>query len=110
MSIEYALSSTGQATAPMPFAPLRRALARVARRARALVRLGLRRRRAWKNHQALCDLDDATLHDLGLARSELGSFVSELGGRAGATRRRIDLDAWTSASSRFRTRSIDVGL
>lgn len=110
MSFEYALTSTRQATAPAPFAPLRAAVARLARRARAALRLAMRQRRARRSHQALSQLDDATLHDIGISRSEVASIVSELGGRAAATRRRTDLDVWLSASSRFRIRNIDSGL
>ena len=34
-------------------------------------------------------IDDATLRDIGLDRSELGSYHAELDGRAAVTRRRV---------------------
>jgi len=46
----------------------------------------LRRRREWG---ALCELSDATLRDLGIARCELGSIRAELDGRQAATRMRV---------------------
>jgi uncharacterized protein YjiS (DUF1127 family) len=107
MTAEYALQSTRGADAPMPFATLRKAVARMLRRQRARLRLAARRRRAWKHHQELAQLDSASLRDLGLTRSELYSAAAESGGLVAAARRRADLDAWRSASSRFRIRTID---
>lgn len=80
---------------------------RLMRRLRAIARLVSRRRRARRRFDDLRHLDERTLRDLGVTRSELASIVSELGGRAAATRRRTDLEAWQSASSRFRVRAID---
>jgi len=77
------------------------------RRLRAIVRLIVRRRRARRRFEDLSHLDERTLRDLGITRSELASVVSELGGRAAATRRRTDLEVRQSASSRFRIRAID---
>jgi uncharacterized protein YjiS (DUF1127 family) len=87
-----------------------RPLPRLGRRLRAIVRLILRRRRARRRYEDLRHLDERTLRDLGITRSELASVVSELGGHAAATRRRTDLEVWQSASSRFRVRAIDSSL
>ena len=84
-----------------------RPLPRLVRRLRAIVRLIVRRRRARRRFEDLSHLDERTLRDLGITRSELASVVSELGGRAAATRRRTDLEVRQSASSRFRIRAID---
>lgn len=83
---------------------------RFARRVRAIVRLLRRRRRAARRFDDLRHLDERTLRDLGVTRSELTSVVAELGGRASATRRRTDLEFWTSASSTLRIRAIDSSL
>ena len=45
-----------------------------------------RRRDEWRTLEGL---DPATLRDLGLDRSELGSIQAELAGNAPATRRRV---------------------
>ena len=82
----------------------------VGRRLRAIARLIARRLRARRRFEDLRHLDERTLRDLGVTRSELASIVSELGGRAAATRRRTDLEVWQSASSRFRARAIDSSL
>ena len=82
----------------------------VGRRLRAIARLIARRLRARRRFEDLRHLDERTLRDLGVTRSELASIVSELGGRAAATRRRTDLEVWQSASSRFRVRAIDSSL
>jgi len=83
---------------------------RLARRLRAVVRLVARRLRARRQLEDLRHLDERTLRDLGLTRSELESVVAELGGHVAATRRRTDLEVWQSASSRFRVRAIDSSL
>jgi uncharacterized protein YjiS (DUF1127 family) len=83
---------------------------RLGRRLRAIVRLIARRLRARRRYEDLRHLDERTLRDLGLTRSELASVVAELGGHAALTRRRTDLDAWQSASSRFRVRAVDASL
>jgi uncharacterized protein YjiS (DUF1127 family) len=82
---------------------------RLARRVRAIGRLVARRRRAWRRYRDLQHLDERTLRDLGVTRSEIASVVSELGGQAAATRRRTGSDAWLSASSSF-PRAIDSSL
>ena len=107
MSTPYVLPSTAKSGAAMPFAPLPRAVSRLTRRARAVVRLARRRRRASRRCEELRHLEDVTLRDLGMTRSEAASLASELGGFAAVTRRRTDLDTWLSASSRFRVRNID---
>ncbi|MGZ8272804.1 MAG: DUF1127 domain-containing protein [Burkholderiaceae bacterium] len=63
---------------------------RLSRRVRAIGRLIARRRRAGRRFADLQHLDDRTLRDLGVTRSEIASIVSELGGGAAATRRRAD--------------------
>lgn len=62
---------------------------RWARRAAAVLRLLRRRARSRESLGQLQCLDDATLRDLGLARSELASLMAESTGRAAATRRAI---------------------
>jgi uncharacterized protein YjiS (DUF1127 family) len=79
----------------------------LSRRGRAIRRLFERRRRAGQRFADLQHLDERTLRDLGVTRSEIASIVSELGGLAAATRRRTDYEVWSSASSRFRVRAID---
>jgi uncharacterized protein YjiS (DUF1127 family) len=106
MNTEYALPPTAAralAELKWPAGPVHRLM----RRLRAIARLFERRRRAWRRYEDLRHLDERTLRDLGVTRSELASIVSELGGRAAATRRRTDLEVWQSASSRFRIRAID---
>ena len=106
MNTEYALPPTASralAEFKWPAGPVHRLM----RRLRAIARLVARRRRAWRRFEDLRHLDERTLRDLGVTRSELASIVSELGGRAAATRRRTDLEVWQSASSRLRIRAID---
>lgn len=106
MNTEYALPPSfarSPAESRWPAGPLHR----LTRRLRAIARLVARRRRARRRFDDLRHLDERTLRDLGVTRSELASIVSELGGCAAATRRRTDLEAWQSASSRFRIRAID---
>jgi uncharacterized protein YjiS (DUF1127 family) len=109
MNTEYALPPTAAralASREWPQRPVHR----LVRRLRAIARLVARRRRARRRFDDLRHLDERTLRDLGVTRSELASVVSELGGRAAATRRRTDLEVWQSASSRFRVRAIDSSL
>ncbi len=109
MNTEYALPPTAAralAEFKRPAGPVHRLM----RRLRAIARLVARRRRARRRFDDLRHLDERTLRDLGITRSELASVVSELGGRAAATRRRTDLEVWQSASSRFRVRAIDSSL
>lgn len=109
MTIDYAippsftqrLAALGSPARPLP---------RLGRRLRAIVRLVVRRLRARRRFEDLSHLDERTLRDLGLTRSELASVVAELGGHAAATRRRTDLEVWQAASSRFRVRAIDLSL
>jgi uncharacterized protein YjiS (DUF1127 family) len=79
------------------------------RRARALVRLARRALRARREYAELRQLDAATLRDLGLGPSELGSVAAELRGRAAPSRRRTDFE-FRLNSSRFRVREIDSAL
>lgn len=72
---------------------------RWARRAAAVLRLLRRRARSRESLGQLQSLDEATLRDLGLARSELSSLIAESSGRAAATRRAITEHQW------FRLRS-----
>jgi uncharacterized protein YjiS (DUF1127 family) len=109
MNLQYALPTKPTGTARTSHAP-RITWSRVARRFHALLRLLARRRRARRRLLDLGHLDDRTLRDLGLTRSELGSIASELGGRAELSRRRTDAEVWRSASSRFRTRTFDSSL
>lgn len=109
MDSEYALPTTAArslARMQWPDAPWRR----LARRVRAIRRLVARRRRAWRRYRDLQHLDERTLRDLGVTRSEVASIVSELGGQADSTRRRTGSDAWLSAPSGFRIRAIDSSL
>ena len=80
---------------------------RLSRRVRAIGRLVGRGRCAGQRFGELQHLDERTLRDLGVTRSEIASIVSELGGRAEAIRRRTDYEVWSSTSSRFRVRAID---
>jgi uncharacterized protein YjiS (DUF1127 family) len=109
MNTEYALpTSTARA-----LADIKRptgAVFRLKRRLLAIARLVARRRRARRRFDDLRHLDERTLRDLGIRRSEVESVVAELGGRAAATRRRTDLEVWQSASSRFRIRAIDSSI
>lgn len=65
-------------------------LDRLAGQAAALWRRCLTAYRAFRRTRALTNelqaLDDRALHDLGLSRSEVGSMVAELMGRAERTR------------------------
>ncbi len=107
------MPSIGTASTPLPAATPSYAGAdtkglRIVRRLRALMRLIVRRRRAVRHLAELQHLDDATLRDIGLTRSEAASVVSEIGGRVAATRRRTELDFLLSASTRFHVRSADT--
>lgn len=62
---------------------------RYARRAVALLRLARRRSRHREQLRRLQQLDPATLRDLGLSSSEIGSLLAEATGRAPATRRQF---------------------
>jgi uncharacterized protein YjiS (DUF1127 family) len=109
MNIAYALPpAAAQALAGLQWraSPVHR----LARRFRAIARIVARRRRDRRRVEDLRHLDDRTLRDLGVTRSELASVVAELGGHAAATRRRTDLDVWPSASSRFRSQAMDAYL
>lgn len=106
MNTEYALPPTA-ARAPAEFKRPAGPVRRLTRRLRAIARLVARRRRARRRFDDLGHLDERTLRDLGISRSELASVVSELGGRAAATRRRVDSEVWQSASSRLRIRVVD---
>lgn len=72
---------------------------RYARRAVALYRLLARRARHRSELRQLQALDAATLRDLGLTRSELGSVHAELTGRAAATRRAFVEHEWFRLSA-----------
>ena len=109
MNTEYALPPTAS-RALAEFKWPARPVHRLIRRLRAIARLVARRRRARRWFDDLRHLDERTLRDLGIRRSELASIVSELGGRAAVTRRRVDREVWQSASSRFRVRAIDSSL
>ena len=106
MNTEYALPPTAS-RALAEFKWPARPVHRLMRRVRAITRLITRRLRARRRFEDLRHLDERTLRDLGLTRSELASVVAELGGHAAATRRRTDIEVWQSASSRFRIRAID---
>ena len=85
-----ALSTTSTTLRALPFTPrsrlgIVRAMLAVSRRVVAGLERA-RRRSAWLRE--LRSLDDRTLHDIGLHRSEIGSAVAELLGTASATRRR----------------------
>jgi uncharacterized protein YjiS (DUF1127 family) len=67
---------------------------RYARRAAALLRLLVRRARHRAELRQLQALDAATLRDLGLTRSEIGSVHAESAGRAVATRRALAEHEW----------------
>lgn len=110
MNTEYALSTTSaRAMAGLRW-PAGLSWKRLSRRVRAYGRLIARRHRARRRYDELQQLDELSLRDLGMTRSEIASVVTELGGRVAATRRRTDLDVWLSASSRFRVRAIDSSL
>jgi uncharacterized protein YjiS (DUF1127 family) len=109
MNTTYAIT-TNSARVHWGLTEARRLGQRVARRLRAIARLMWRRRRAARNFADLGRLDERTLRDLGLTRSELGSVTAELGGLAAATRRHADLEVWQSASSSFRIRAVDTSL
>ena len=109
MNTEYALPPTAVRVLAAREWP-QRPMQRLVRRLRAIARLVVRRRRSRQRFEDLRHLDERTLRDLGVTRSELASVVSELGGRAAATRRRTELEVWQSASSRFRVRAIDSSL
>lgn len=93
---------------------IRAAATRVLRRAAVgvtrFVRSWEQNRRARANYEVLSRLDEQTLRDLGLTRSEVGSAAAELGGRATATRRRIEAEFWQSASAGFRVRKVEMFL
>jgi uncharacterized protein YjiS (DUF1127 family) len=109
MDTEYALPTSTARTLADIERPAS-AVFRLKRRLLAIVRLVARRRRARRRFDDLRHLDERTLRDLGIRRSEVESVVAELGGRAAATRRRTDLEVWQSASSRFRIRAIDSSI
>jgi uncharacterized protein YjiS (DUF1127 family) len=109
MANGYELSLT-HADAQNAVSRTRLALRLMARRVRALARLFARQWRARRRFDDLRHLDERTLRDLGVTRSELASVVAELGGRASATRRRTDHQFWVSASSRFPIRAVDSSL
>jgi len=67
---------------------------RYAHRAAALFRLVRRRSRQRADLRQLQSLDAATLRDLGLTRSEIGSVQAEAAGRSAATRRPIVEHEW----------------
>lgn len=67
---------------------------RYARRAMALLRLYRRRMRQAGELRQLGSIDAATLRDLGLTRSEIGSIYAEAIGRAAPTRRAIVEHEW----------------
>jgi uncharacterized protein YjiS (DUF1127 family) len=69
-------------------------LARALRRAGAALRLVRRRRRQVAARRQLESLDAAALRDLGLDRSEIGSAIAELQGRAARTRRIVLEHEW----------------
>jgi len=52
-------------------------------------RRALRHVLAMRTERELGGLDERTLRDLGLTRSEIGSISSEIAGAAAATRRRV---------------------
>lgn len=75
-----------QATAPRRATPSvapwgRRLLRAAVLAARSLADAHARLRRRRATHQALAELDDRTLRDLGIDRSELGSIASGAGDR-----------------------------
>lgn len=89
MTTEYAISIT-QSGLPVPGDRRHGTLHRIGRRARALLRLVARWRRERRRFDDLRHLDERTLRDLGITRSELPSVAAELAGRAGPSRRRIE--------------------
>jgi uncharacterized protein YjiS (DUF1127 family) len=75
---------------PSPVARLARAFQRVGAYLRAAGMRYRHLRRAKATYDALRDLDDRTLRDLGFERSELASVVAEMSGTASPTRVRIE--------------------
>lgn len=54
------------------------------------------RRLRWRHQvRILSDLDDTTLHDVGLTRAEIGSHSAEIVRLAPPTRRRVIEDPWS---------------
>lgn len=106
MTTEYAISVT-QPGLPVPGERRHGPLRRIGRRARALLRLIARRRRERRGLDDLRHLDERTLRDLGITRSELPSVAAELQGRAGPTRRRIEEPLQLKS---LRIRAVDTSL
>jgi uncharacterized protein YjiS (DUF1127 family) len=74
--------------APRPLA-VPRTVQALAQRAAALWRAWAAHRQAVADERAFAQLDDATLRDLGMSRSEYGSYWAEAYGEADHTRLRV---------------------
>jgi len=79
------MTPTISLSSPAPWRALQ-AIADLLRRGHVAWR---RQSEARRSYLALRDLDERSLRDLGLDRSELGSLVAEIDGRAGPTRVRV---------------------
>lgn len=74
---------------PWPPASALTTLRAAANLLRKTVRNGFAAARRSRDHRALRALDDATLRDLGVHVSEIGSYLAETAGEAELTRLRI---------------------
>ena len=93
---------------PTPTAPQPGAWRRFRRSVAEFIGRWVEYRRMRAEHAALARLDAATLRDLGIGRSEIGSYVAEFNGSSQVTRRRIlPRNREIFEGSRLRIRNID---
>jgi uncharacterized protein YjiS (DUF1127 family) len=93
---------------PAPTPPQRGAWQRVRGAVAEFIERWIAYRRMRAEHAALARLDAATLRDLGIGHSEIGSCVAEFNGSSQVTRRRIfPRNREIFESSRLRIKNVD---